>query len=103
MEPKKPETVEERIFAAEMEIKMLLDEFQNFNTSMCADVEEIRQETRENKAMILQTNQVIALMPSQIVKAIQEESRSKRMDAREWMTLAGTVVTIGIAIWAVVK
>ena len=103
MEPKKPETMVERMFAAEMEIKGLITEFQSFNTSMCADVEELRQETRENKAMIIQTNQVIAAMPGQIVKAIQDESRAKKMDKREWLQLLGTAITVGVAIWAVLK
>jgi hypothetical protein len=102
MDPKQPETPEERIYAAEFELQRLSEEFKIFNAAMCQDIDEVRQEGRETRAMVIQTNQVIALMPSQIIKAIKEESRTKHLDVNTWVGLVCTVIIAGAALWGII-
>lgn len=103
MDPKKPETNEQRIFAAELEIKHLLDEFKIFNTAMCQDIDEVRQEGKETRLIVDGMKTDIALMPNKIIEAMKNDAKAKKFEARDWMFLFVAIVSAAGTIGALIK
>lgn len=112
MEPQKPETIEERMLLAEVEMKRLGEEFRSFNEAICSDLSDVRQEGVKTRDMVVQTNGLVALMPEKISKAIdereearekkrKEENKGKRIEIRDWIigvaVIAGPIVAVLVA------
>lgn len=115
MEPQKPETIEERMLLAEVEMKRLGEEFRSFNEAICSDLSDVRQEGVKTRDMVVQTNGLVALMPEKISKAIdereearekkrkkeKEENKGKRIEIRDWVigaaVIAGPIVAVLVA------
>ena len=103
MDPKKPETLEERMQAIEIEFKFFKEEIVDGNASMCQDIEDVRAEGKETRLMVIGINTEMATMPGKISKAIMDELRTKKLDVNVWVGLVCTVLVTIAAIWGMVK
>lgn len=98
MEPKIPETMEERMQAIEIEFKFFKDDIETGNASMCQDIEEALRVGRQNEQAIIQ-------LPGVVIKAIRDENRNKGLNVNSWIGMVCTVIMclIGIAVFLAPK
>jgi len=103
MVPKKPETMEERMYAAEVEMLQLKDELKTFNEAMCSDLDRVRIYGEDTRGMVSQMNTELALMPGKITEAIRADNKAKGMNINSWIGLGCVLVTTLVAVLVALK
>lgn len=108
MPPKTPEEIEvedlkKQVWKQGFDIEQLKKDFPEYNAAMCQDIAEVKAEAKETRAMIIQTNSDVLLMPSRIIEAMRNEGKARKMELRDWLLviagIASVVSPFIIAVW----
>jgi len=94
MSPREPKTMEERMLLVEYKQEQQEEEVKALHCEI-SDVKEIAVEAKD---AVVQVGGQIALLPSQVIEAIEKKNSKKKIDGREWSSFLILVVVSAISI-----
>ncbi len=92
MEPKKPETMEERMQAMEIEFSLFKEDTIEGNAAMCQDIEKSLSIGRSNEQAILG-------MPGKIVQELDKRGGKRWATANQWILVGIAIAAPFVAKW----
>ncbi len=92
MEPKKPETMEERMQAMEIEFSLFKEDTIDGNAAMCQDIEKSLNIGRSNEQAILG-------MSGKIVQELDKRGGNRWAVANQWILVAIAIAAPFVAKW----
>lgn len=93
MAPKEPQTLEERMYAAELEQENHEKEFNRFRDAIM----KVEETAESAKQLAVQANTAIAGLPSKVMEEIKKSNGSRRLEFRDWLGLFVAVVACAAA------
>jgi len=96
MEPKKPETMEERMQAIEQEFAFFKEDIVEGNAAMCQDIEKALAIGRQNEISIIQ-------LPGKVIEELDKRGQGKRQEGMGWINIAIAAVLLLVALPAALE
>jgi hypothetical protein len=94
MSPREPKTMEERMLLVEYKQEQQEREVSELH----CEINDVKEIAVEAKDAVIQVSGQIALLPSQVIEAIETKNKKKKLDAKEWSSFFILIVVSAISI-----
>lgn len=94
MSPREPKTMEERMLLVEYKQDQQEEEVK----ALHFEINEVKGIAVEAKDSVVNVGNQIALLPSQVIEAIETKNSKKKIDVREWGSFVILIVVSAITI-----